>query len=95
MTAAKVLAHRTEAVPGAADCSGMIPVTFHPDDLPVLMQCPEPPVAQVEGRCACGHPREGWLCDGHLGQLASSGCRTCLEDEDMPHSCPLTVTRKG
>jgi hypothetical protein len=71
----------------------MIPVTFHPDDFPSLMRCPEPPVAQVEGRCPHGHVREGWLCEAHAQMLASSGCRACLEDEGMPHECPLSVRR--
>jgi hypothetical protein len=26
----------------------MIPLVFHPDDLPALMRCPEPPVARLE-----------------------------------------------
>lgn len=95
MTAAEELQQATGTVPGTAECSAMIPVTFNPDDFPALMRCPEPPVAQVEGRCRCGHVREGWLCEEHAGLLAASGCRACLEDESMPHDCPLTVATTG
>jgi hypothetical protein len=93
VTAADVLDRAAATVPGIPECSAMIPVTFHPDDLPALMRCPEPPVAQVEGRCPHGHVREGWLCDEHAEMLALSGCRACLEDERLPHECPLTVRR--
>lgn len=91
MTAVKEIERPAGTPPGIPECSAMIPLTFHPDDFPALMQCPEPPVARVEGRCPCGHVRGGWLCEGHAQMLALSGCRACLEDEGLPHECPLTV----
>ena len=93
MTAADVLERQAATLPGVPDCQAMIPVTCDPDELPALMRCPEPPVARVEGRCPHGHVREGWLCGEHAEQLGLSGCRACLEDERLPHGCPLTVRR--
>ncbi len=95
MTAVKELERAAGAVPGVPECQAMIPLNFHPDNLPVLMRCPEPPVAHVEGRCVHGHVREAWLCEAHAEMLAASGCRACLEDERLPHGCPLTVTEAG
>lgn len=93
MSAAMTMAEARSGVrfPGTPECSAMIALVFHPDDLPSLMRCPQPPVAEVEGRCPCGHVREGWLCERHARMLAQSGCRACLEDGLLPHECPLAV----
>ena len=92
MTAVKVLERTARTVPGAQDCSAMLPVFLEPCAPPALLRCPEPPVARFEGRCPCGHVRDGWLCEEHAQLLGLSGCRACLEDEGGPHECPLTVT---
>lgn len=70
----------------------MLPLVLNPPAAVELMRCPEPPVGRFLGRCPCGHVRDGWLCGEHAEMLALSGCRACIEDEDRPHDCPLTVT---
>jgi len=95
MATVKELERPAGAVPGVPECSAMIPLALEPGAFPQLMRCPEPPVGRFEGHCPCGHVRDGWLCEGHAGMLAASGCRACLEDKRMPHGCPLTVTPAG
>lgn len=95
MTAVRELERRAGAVPGAPECSAMLPLFLVPGAPPELMRCPEPPAGRFEGRCPCGHVRDGWLCAGHAEMLAASGCLACLEDERAPHGCPLAVTPAG
>lgn len=95
MPAVKELERPAGVLAGVPECSAMIPLILHPDDFPELMRCPEPPAAEVEGRCRCGHARSGWLCTGHEQLLGQSGCRACIEDEENPHDCLLTVRRVG
>ena len=93
MTAVKELERPAGTVPGIPECQAMLPVFLDPDSLPILMRCPQDAVGLFAGRCPCGHVREAWLCAGCSQMLAQSGCRACLEDEGMPHGCPLTVRR--
>ena len=73
-------------------CSAMIPAPGATVAAPGLTPCPEDAEGRYLGRCPCGHIRDGWLCAGHAEQLGESGCRACIEDENAPHDCLLTVT---
>jgi hypothetical protein len=93
VTAVEELERPAGTVPGIPECQAMIPVFLEPVYPPSLMRCPEDAVGLFAGRCPCGHAREAWLCAGCSQMLRQSGCRECLEDEDMPHECPLAVRR--
>lgn len=58
-----------------------------------LERCGEPAAGRYAGQCPCGHVRDGWLCAGHVEQLAEGCCRACIEDPVRPHECPLPVER--
>lgn len=77
---------------GVRECSAMVPLVLVPGTLD-LLRCPEPPAVEVEGRCRCGHVRGGRLCEEHAELLGHCGCRACLEDENRPHDCLMTVRR--
>lgn len=95
MTLAEERELTTSHDPGIPRCSARIP---HPLDLvlevhPALMPCPEYADGYYQGRCPCGHIRDGWLCAAHGAQAGEGGCRACLEHGSGPHDCPLPVAR--
>lgn len=83
---------------GLPFCSAMVPVEDiigpSPSLIPLgLVRCGLAADGWYQGRCPCGHVRDGWLCGFHAEQAGDGGCRACLELEDSPHQCPLPVSR--
>jgi hypothetical protein len=77
---------------GVLRCSVVVPVPFGSPP-PVLIPCPRLADGFWQGRCPCGHVRDGWLCGVHAAMAGDGGCRACLELAEGPHDCPLPVSR--
>jgi hypothetical protein len=52
------------------------------------------PAARYSGTCGCGHPRDGWLCEGCRAK--SLWCRTCYRlGRGGAHECAVTLPPAG
>ena len=50
--------------------------------------------ARYSGTCGCGHPRDGWLCEGCRAK--SLWCRTCYRlGRGGAHECAVTLPPAG
>jgi hypothetical protein len=58
-----------------------------------LVRCGLPAAGWWQGRCPCGHVRDGWRCEHHEENVGEGGCLACLELPGNPHLCPLPLTR--
>lgn len=91
-SATGVRAQEASAGTGAPFCSAVIAAGEDAGGAPFLIPCPNEADGWHQGRCPCGHVRDGWLCTVHGTLADAGGCRACLESLD-PHDCPLPVSR--
>lgn len=83
---------------GVPRCSVMVlavglPGPFAPLAAYGLVKCGLPAAGYYQGRCPCGHVRDGWLCEGHAERAGDGGCRACIDLAEDPHDCPLPLSR--
>jgi hypothetical protein len=97
MTVTEARAERAIAT-GIPRCSVMVAVSDLLDATaffaPVgLVLCGLPAVGYWQGKCPCGHVRDGWMCEVHAEGPGDGGCLACLEVPGDSHKCPLPLSR--